>query len=154
MTTHCPANTVDENAARICAGVVVLLAAISLWPPANALMVVVAADFIIRGFGNRRYSPLRWVAKTLAGALRLETKPIYAPPKLFAAQVGAVLSTVVAGLHAAGLLVGGAHVAAYAVTGLLLAAASLEAARGFCVACWLHPFVFRGGLDEQRSPNT
>jgi len=143
MATHCPANTVDENAARICAGVVVLLAAVSLWPPANALMVVVAADFIIRGFGNRRYSPLRWAAKTLAGALRLETKPIYAPPKLFAAQVGAVLTTLAAVLHMAGVQVGGAHAAAYAVTGLLVVAASLESALGFCLACWVYPLVFR-----------
>jgi len=138
MVTQCPANTVDEHAARTVAGIVVALALISLWSPAWWLVAFLAVDFTIRGFVDRRYSPLRWVAKTIVGAIGLEPKPVYAPPKRFAAQIGSVLTILATVLHLAGL-----HVAAIVVTLLLVVAASLEAGFGFCLACWVYPYVFR-----------
>jgi hypothetical protein len=138
MVTECPANTVDEHAARIVASMVVALALCTYWAPASGLIGLLAIDFTIRGFGNRRYSPLRWIAKTATAAMGWEPKPVYAPPKRFAAQIGSAL-TIVATL----LLVTGLHVAALVVIAALLVAASLEAGLGFCLACWIHPLVFR-----------
>jgi hypothetical protein len=138
MATECPANTVDGHAARTVAGIVVILAVLSLWSPAAGVIALLTVDFTIRGFVNRRYSPLRWVAKRLVGLTRLEIKPVYAPPKRFAAQIGAVLTITATLLHLAGL-----HAAAIVVTALLIVAASLESAAGFCLACWIYPLVFR-----------
>lgn len=142
MAGTCPFNTVDEYAARTVAAFVVLLSALSLWTPAWFLMVFLAVDFTIRGFIDRRYSPLRWVAKHVVAVLPLDVKPVYAPPKQFAAQIGATIAVLSMVLRLAGF-----HVAAEIVTGLLIGAASLEAGLGFCVACWLYPLVhkFREG---------
>jgi len=146
--TQCPANTVDERAARIVAGIVVVLAVVSLWPPAWFLIALLAIDFSIRAWIDRKYSPLRLLAKSITGALGWEPKPVYAPPKRFAAQIGSVLTILATVLHVAGL-----HVAAVVVTVLLIAAASLEAGFGFCLACWIYPFVFRtkGAISSQAS---
>jgi hypothetical protein len=69
------------------------------------------------------------IVASMVVALELRTcwARAYAPPKRFAAQTGSAL-TIVATL----LLVTGLHVAA-----------SLEAGLGFCLACWIDPFVFR-----------
>lgn len=138
MTAQCPARTVDEHAARACAGLVVVLAALSLWEPAAPLIALLAVDFAIRGFGNRRYSPLRWVAKSVVGLLGLEPKPVYAPPKRFAARIGAAMTVTATLLHVAGL-----PTAAAVVTVMLIVAASLEAFIGFCLACWVYPFIWK-----------
>lgn len=137
MASECPTGTVDERAARVCAGIIVILAALSLWRPAMFVIAFLALDFTIRGFLSRRYSPLRWLAKTIAGLTGAGPRPVYAPPKRFAAQIGAALTVLATALHLAGL-----HTAAVVVTLLLIAAASLEAALGFCGACWIYPFVF------------
>jgi hypothetical protein len=136
--TKCPINTVDEHAARIVASIVVVLAAVSLWPPASLLVALLAVDFTIRGFVDRQYSPLRWIAKSVTGALEWEPKPVYAPPKRFAAQIGSTLTILATVSHVAGL-----PVLAMVVTVMLILAASLEAGFGFCLACWVYPFVFR-----------
>ena len=138
MSDTCPANTVDEHAARTVAAIVVVLAALSLWSPASWVVAVLAVDFTLRGFADRRYSPLRWVAKRLTGLAGLKPKPVYAPPKRFAAQIGSVLTVAAALLHLAGL-----HPGALVATGALIVAASLEAGLGFCLACWIYSVVFR-----------
>lgn len=138
MTDSCPVNTVDEHAARVVAGIVVATALVSLWAPAWPLVAVLALDFATRAWVDRRYSPLRWIAKRLTHALGLAPKPVYAPPKRFAAQIGSVLTLVALALHLSGL-----HAAADVVTAALIVAASLEAAAGLCIACWLYPFVHR-----------
>ena len=143
MATQCPVNTVDEHAARTVAGIVVVLAVTSFWAPAWFLVAFLAVDFTIRGFIDRRYSPLRWVAKQIVGLFGWEIKPVYAPPKRFAAQIGSTLTLAATALHASGL-----HVAAVVVTSLLVVAASLEAGLGFCLACWIYPFVFRLGGER------
>ena len=138
MVNECPINTVDEHAARIVASIVVVLAVVSLWEPASLLIALLAVDFTLRGFVNRKYSPLRFVAKSITGALGWEPKPVYAPPKRFAAQIGSTLTILATLLHVAGL-----HAAAMVVTALLIVAASLEAGLGICLACWVYPFIFR-----------
>lgn len=138
MSRECPVNTVDENAARIVAAFTVLLSSVAIvtaewWP-----IAVLVADFYLRGWVDRRYSPLRWLAKQTARALSLEPKPVYAPPKQFAAQIGSLLTAV-----ALTACLSGAHGAAVVVAAMLITAASLEAIAGFCIACWLYPLLFR-----------
>lgn len=135
----CPANTVDEHAARVVAGLVVVIVLLSATiPDAWWLMPVLAIDFALRAWVNRRYSPLRWIAKRLLGAFGMAPKHVYAPPKRFAAQIGSVLTTAVAVLHISSL-----HEAAVALSSVLAIAASLEAFLGICIACWMYPLVFK-----------
>lgn len=135
----CPANTIDEHAARVVAGLVVLIVLLSATvPEAWWLMPVLAIDFGLRAWVSRRYSPLRWTAKRLLGVFSVEANPVYAPPKRFAAQIGSVLTIVATALHLFGL-----HEAAVALSAVLVIAASLEAFVGICVACWMYPLIFR-----------
>jgi len=135
---ECPVNTVDEHAARVVAFFTVVLAAASLYEPLWWLMVILAIDFAIRAWGNRRYSPLRWLAKKATRLFGLGTKPIYAPPKRFAARVGSTFTLVATLFYLLGIRPGG-----IAATVFLIIAASLEAFFGYCLACWLYPFVHR-----------
>lgn len=136
MSNACPVNSVDGTTARIVAGIVVALAAISIAASAPWIIGLLAADFIIRGFIGRQFSPLRWVAKRVQALLRLAPHYVYAPPKRFAAHVGVAFTVIASVLHLLGL-----PVAAIAVTGMLIVAASLEACIGFCLACWVYPYV-------------
>jgi hypothetical protein len=145
-TLSCPAGTIDAHAARVTAGIVLGIALLSLWPPAWWLTAVLAVDFFIRAWVGRAHSPLRWIAKRVTRAFGVPPKPAYAPPKQFAARVGSVLTLIVAGTHAAGL-----HTLAGVVTLALVAAASLEAFAGFCVACWLYPHLFPARDAYERS---
>ncbi len=137
MFETCAPSTVDDNAARWVAGIIVALGLLSLWPPAHWLSAVAAADFSIRAWGNRRYSPMRWVAKQITAGLRTPPRFVYAPPKQFAARIGSVMTLGATALYLAGLDGG-----AILLTVALLSAASLEAFAGFCIACWLYPLVF------------
>ena len=134
-------NTVDEHVARLCAGIVVATAAASLFAPLWWIIAVLAVDFVIRGTVGPRYSPLAAASRATVRAAGIPQKPVYAPPKRFAAQVGAAFTIVATVLHLIG-----AHLGAVVVTGALIGAASLEAFGGICVACWLYPFVFRTGV--------
>jgi len=138
MITECPVNTVDEHAARIVAASVVILAVLSFLAPAWYLVAFLAADFTIRGFFDRTYSPLRWIAKRVTAALGWAIKPVYAPPKRFAAGIGATLTITATLAHLVGF-----HLAAVLVTGALVVAATLEAGFGVCLACWVYPYVTR-----------
>lgn len=141
--TSCPANTVDEHAARVVAAMVVILAIVSVATAEWFVMVLLALDFVVRGFVDRHYSPLRFVAKNITAAAGWQSRPVYAPPKRFAAQVGAAVTTLATVFHA-----GGFHNAAAVTTALLIVAASLEAAFGFCLACWIYPYIH--GLRTDR----
>lgn len=137
MQDTCPVNTVDEHVARIVAGLVVCLALLSLAPSFMWVSGLLAIDFFIRAWISRRYSPLRWVAKRVAAALRLSPKHVYAPPKQFAARIGSVITIAMVALHLV------THEFAGVVTLVLIVAASLEAFAGFCIACWLYPYAYR-----------
>lgn len=83
-------------------------------------MVVVAADCTLRAFFMAGYSPLNWLAKAIARALRLPGKPVDLEPKIFAARLGLMCAVAAAALGFAHLMT-----ASFVVTGLLMALAAL-----------------------------
>lgn len=134
----CAVGTVDGRAARIVAGFVVALALMSLVGAQDFILGILAADFFIRAWVNRTYSPLRWLAHQLLEIANVAPKPTYAPPKLFAAQVGSVITG-----SAFVLSLLNFNIASLVLTAALVIAASLESIFGYCVACWLYPYIFR-----------
>ena len=56
------------------------------------VMAFLAIDFAVRGVLNPRWSPLSQASAVLTRWLPLAHKPIYFPPKQFAARVGLVFS--------------------------------------------------------------
>lgn len=130
-------NTVNGNVVRVVALATAALATVSLHSDWAWLSALLAVDFVIRGWTPIQ-SPLQRAATLAVRLGGFGFKPAYAPPKRFAAQVGSVIALSAALLHL------GPHTGATVVTLALIVAASLEAFAGFCVACWLYPYVHRG----------
>ncbi|HAG61073.1 MAG TPA: DUF4395 domain-containing protein [Arthrobacter bacterium] len=134
-------NPVNEYAARITAGLVVLLAGATLLSGSVWGLVLMAAGFWLRVLFGPRISPLALLSvKVLAprlGSVRL----VPGPPKRFAQGLGTVVSTT-----ALILFVAGAAPAAWIALAVLIAAASLEAFAGFCLGCVIFGVLQRRGL--------
>ena len=134
-------NPVNEYAARITAGLVVLLAGATLLSGSVWGLVLIAAGFWLRVLFGPRISPLALLSvKVLAprlGSVRL----VPGPPKRFAQGMGTVVSTT-----ALILFLAGAAPAAWIALAVLIAAASLEAFAGFCLGCVIFGVLQRQGL--------
>lgn len=134
-------NPVNEYAARITAGLVVVLAAVTLLTGWGWGLALIAAGFWLRVLFGPRISPLAQLSvKVLAPRLG-RTRLVPGPPKRFAQGIGAAISTAAALLLAAGLAP-----AAWTLLAVLVLAASLEAFAGFCLGCVIFGFLQRRGL--------
>ena len=134
-------NPVNEYAARITAGLVVLLAGATLLTGSGWGLVLLAAGFWLRVLFGPRYSPLALLSvKVLAPRLG-RARLVPGPPKRFAQGIGAAVSTTALVLFAAG-----AAPAAWIALAVLIAAASLEAFAGFCLGCVIFGVLQRRGL--------
>jgi len=134
---------VNEVSARlVAAGVVVMsLTAIAFDQP--WLLVVIAYGFVARVLTGPTLSPLgQLVTRVITPRLGWAPRPVPGPPKRFAQGMGAAFS-VTAAVLALGF---GLRGAAYAVLGLLVAAASLEAFAGYCLGCKAFAVLMRAGV--------
>src|ERR671935_624039 len=89
-------NPVNEKAARVVAGVVAILAAVTLATGWQWLLVVLAYGFWARVLTGPTLSPLGRFATTLAAPRLGPPKYVPGPPKRFAQGIGAVVTTVAA----------------------------------------------------------
>lgn len=134
---------VDEVSARLVAAGVVVLAAATVALQQPWLTVPLAYGFVARVATGPRLSPLGlFVTRVLRPRLAWPPRLIPGPPKRFAQTMGAVFSLTAAILA----LVFGLEGAAYAVLGLLIVAASLEAVLGFCLGCKVFAGLMRLGV--------
>jgi hypothetical protein len=134
-------NPVNEYAARITAGLVVILAGATLLTGSGWGLVLNAAGFWLRVLFGPRFSPLALLSvKVLAPRLG-PARLVPGPPKRFAQGMGTVVSTT-----ALILFVTGAAPAAWIALAVLIAAASLEAFAGFCLGCVIFGVLQRRGL--------
>jgi len=134
---------VNEVAARLVAGGVVILCASLLLTQTPWLVALLAAGFVARVLSGPRISPLAlFVTRVLVPRLPLAERPTPGPPKRFAQGIGATLSLAAVVLHF-GL---GFTAAAYVLVGMVLVAASLEAFVGFCLGCKIFAILMRVGI--------
>lgn len=134
-------NPVNDYAARITAGLVVLLAAATLLTGVGWGLAIIAAGFWLRVLFGPRISPLALLSvKVLAPRLG-RAKLVPGPPKRFAQGIGAAVSTASAVLFLAGLAP-----AAWVLLAVLIIAASLEAFAGYCLGCTIFGFLQRRGM--------
>lgn len=134
-------NPVNERAARTVATGVVVLALLTLVTQSKVILVVLALGFLGRVLAGPRLSVLGWVAQRhIAPRLGLP-KFVPGPPKRFAQGIGATLT-----LGAVVFAFFGNPAVAWALVGVLLVAASLEAFAGFCLGCWIFGHLQAWGL--------
>ena len=138
MTNRCPivGYTIDPHAARIQAGIVVLVTSICLAvlnPSRTVLATILFLDYLPRAISRPKWSASGWVAQTISAMLDFRPKRVDAGPKRFAARIAMLFALAIAILSWQGQTVN-----ALIATGVLMFFATLEVTIDFCVACWLY----------------
>ncbi len=138
MTDACPISfeRVDARVARVNGALTVLSMLVFLFTPFKAIVLILGADLLIRGFLNPAYSFYTMLSRGILRGLNVSPVMTNAGPKLFAAKVGFIFCGMIALFYFLGLP--GASVTFASMLALF---AFLEAAAGFCVACKLYPFM-------------
>jgi hypothetical protein len=136
----CPVSDkkVNERVARINGIFTVLLIVVSGLTRSIIPVIFLATDFYLRSFDFARYSLVAVSSRGIVSYLHLNATMINAGPKIFAARIGLILSSLIITLfffHA--------YLPALSVAGILGLFSFLEGAFGICVACEIYPFVYR-----------
>ena len=135
-------NPVNDVAARtVATGVVIMGAAVAGfgW---GWVLVPLTYGFLARVAAGPRLSPLGQLAvRVVAPRLVRHEKLVPGPPKRFAQAIGVAFSAT-----ASALWLAGQPGAARVVIALLVVAASLEAALGFCLGCRVFSLLMRLGV--------
>lgn len=134
-------NPVNEKAARVVAGVVLIVVAATLATGFYWLLIPLAYGFWARVLTGPKLSPLGWAAQNVIAPRLGEKKPTPGPPKRFAQGMGAVMSTA-----AVVLAFAVSHTAADIVLALFVPAAGLESIAGWCVGCQIFAWLMRLGV--------
>jgi hypothetical protein len=136
-------NPVNEVAARVTAGGVVLLAVLAIALQLPWLAVVLAAGFLLRVLTGPRLDPLALLAsRVIVPRLPWGPRPVAGPPKRFAQVIGLTFSLAAVVLF----YTFGLDTAAYVVLGALVVAAVLESAFGVCLGCKAFALLMRVGV--------
>jgi hypothetical protein len=135
-------NPVNEVSARLVAAGVVLMSVLTIAFDLKWMTVVIAYGFVARVLTGPTLSPLgQLVTRGITPLLGLAPRLVAGPPKRFAQGMGVAFS--LTALILTGL---GYWTAAQAVLGLLVVAATLEAAFGVCLGCMTFGFLMRAGV--------
>jgi hypothetical protein len=86
-------NPVNENAARVVAGVVLVTVLVILATGAYWLLIPLTYGFWARVLTGPTLSPLGWTAQNVVAPRLGDKKPVPGPPKRFAQGMGAVMAT-------------------------------------------------------------
>jgi hypothetical protein len=135
-------NPVNENAARVVAGGVAVLALLTLLTGWSWLIVLLAVGFAARVLAGPRFSALGRLATQVIAPRLGPARLVPGPPKRFAQGVGLAVTTLAAVL-ALGF---GATTAATALMVVLLCFALLESVVGFCAGCWMFGLLMKTGV--------
>ncbi|MFJ4268113.1 DUF4395 domain-containing protein [Paenarthrobacter nicotinovorans] len=134
-------NPVNEYAARLTAGLVVLLAVVTLLTAWGWGLVVLAVGFWLRVLFGPRISPFAVLSVKVLAPRIGHAKLVAGPPKRFAQGMGAAMTSAAVVLYFTGF-----QPAAWVVLGLLIVAASLESFVGYCLGCAIFGLLQRRGL--------
>ena len=138
---------VNEISARLVAAGVVALGLVIVAAQQPWLIAVLAYGFAARVLTGPTLSPLgQVVTRVITPALGVAPRYVPGPPKRFAQGIGAVLSLSAVALHFGFGATGGA----YLLVGAIMAAASLEAALGYCLGCKIFALLMRAGVLPAR----
>ena len=135
-------NPVNEIAARVVAGGVVVLCVLTIVLDEPWLLVPLAYGFVARVLTGPTLSPLGQLATRVVAPRLGPAKLVAGPPKRFAQAIGATLSVSAVVLHFGF----GETDAAYVFVGLVAIAATLESVLGLCIGCKLFAVLMRIGV--------
>jgi Domain of unknown function (DUF4395) len=135
-------NPVNEVSARLVAAGVLIMAVLTIAFDLKWMTIVLAYGFVARVLTGPSLSPLgQLVTRVITPRLGLAERPVAGPPKRFAQGMGVAFS--LTALILTGL---GYWGAAQIVLVLLIGAAFLESAFGFCLGCKVFAVLMRVGV--------
>jgi hypothetical protein len=134
-------NPVNEKAARVVAGVVMVVALVILATSAYWLLIPLAYGFWARVLTGPTLSPVGQFATRVAAPRLGAPKYVPGPPKRFAQSMGAAISTTALILWLAGATTG-----ADVLLVMLVVAAGLESILALCLGCQIFALLMRAGL--------
>src|SRR3954447_14128761 len=136
-------NPVNEVAARLVAGGVVLMCVATIAFDLPWMAVVIPYGFVARVLTGPTLSPLgQLVTRVITPRLDVEPKYVAGPPKRFAQGIGVAFSVTAVALGYGFDNWSAAHV----VLALLVTAAFLEAAFALCLGCKTFALLMRAGI--------
>ena len=132
---------VNEKAARVVAGFVVLVTAVALATGWLWLSAVLAVGFALRVASGPKVDPFGQLATKVIAPRLGRAVLVPGAPKRFAQAVGLLFTasaTLALALGAPSVTIG--------LLAVLLVFALLESAAGFCAGCWVFGYLMRWGL--------
>lgn len=136
-------NPVNEVAARVVAGGVLLVGVAALVLDQPWLTLPLAYGFVARVLSGPRFSPLGLLAtRVVVPRLPVTPKYVAGPPKRFAQGIGAGVTVTAAALHFGFGLTG----ASFVLLGVIVVAATLEAVFALCIGCQVFGALMRAGV--------
>jgi len=100
------------------------------------LFIFLMADFFIRAFTEIKFSPINFASHYMSHTMNLPIRMIDKAPKVFAARLGFLMTTVIAGLFIFSF-----KTASVVVAGILIFFASLEFLLAVCVGCLIYTYL-------------
>jgi len=134
----CPVSTerVDENRIRTTAFGVLTIMGLFFMTNNPVFPAILMLDFYIRAFTRLKYSPISFLAFLFVKVMGTEPVWIDKAPKMFAARVGFLFTSLTLGAALLQLPL------LATVTGATLVLFSfLECGLNFCAGCWVYTFV-------------
>jgi hypothetical protein len=137
MAHICPIDgtLINEPTVRVVAALVAITAAVGVYFQSPVVFLFLAFDFFVRGFDIKEWSLFRYFGIKTVTIIDIKEKLIDAGGKKFASKVGFILSSI---LTVASFLQ--LPVVVYALGGILILFATLEAVLAFCVGCKIYTF--------------
>ncbi|MBN2742535.1 MAG: DUF4395 domain-containing protein [Marinilabiliaceae bacterium] len=136
----CPVsfNRVPSHVPRVNAVFVVFLLLGWAWLQWHWILMLLLADFFLRGFAFGRWSPLVMLSKMLSQQVGLTSAMIDIAPKVFAARLGLVFVAFILLLS-----LNGAIYSSLTALFVMVVFALLEAILNFCVGCYVYHWMVR-----------
>ncbi|MFP5043044.1 DUF4395 domain-containing protein [Parasediminibacterium sp. JCM 36343] len=126
----------NKSKIRLTAFFVMLLAIAFLLLKTICIPAFLVIDFALRSFDLGKYSPLASLSGQIVTKLKLPQKPVYLPPKRFAARIGLVFVIAIFVLCLLGI-------DTLVITAVLVLFEALESLFGFCAGCYVYSFLQR-----------
>jgi len=145
MAQSCPLafRQIDGNIARLNALSVFLLLVLFVATSQPIILAFLGTDFMIRLYGNKKFSPIFQLSKILKKLLNISSEMVDAGAKRLAAHFG--LFFVALSLAAA---LSGITTLMYVAVGIFLFCLSLELLFAYCIGCKIY-FFYRKFIPER-----
>ena len=127
---------VNEQVTRLNAMITIGIVVLAFVLNCVLLFIFLMADFFIRAFTEIKFSPINFASHYMSHTLNLPIRMIDKAPKVFAARLGFLMTTVIAGLFIFSF-----KIASVIVAGILIFFASLEFLLAVCVGCLIYTYL-------------